>query len=242
MTVREFDLGTRSFVKDGFVLPQGKQRFAWAGEDTLLVAREWNKGELTASGYPYIVKRLVRGRADRERGRDLPRRGDGRRLRREPDHLGRRHWPSRGPHRAADQHVRGGEIHRHGRAECAKLSMPLKSRPVDLVDGQLIVQLSQAWDEGAAHIRAGGARVDRCGKGGDGSDASRARRDLRAGPARVGRRHRGDARPAGRQHQSERARADLRLRARGERHVDAHAASASRQRVDSRGGRESPRQ
>src|SRR5215470_470380 len=42
VTVREFDLGTRSFVKNGFVLPTGKQRFAWVGEDTLFVSREWN--------------------------------------------------------------------------------------------------------------------------------------------------------------------------------------------------------
>ena len=34
--------------------------------------------------------------------------------------------------------------------------MPLKSRPVAMVDGQMIVQLSQDWTEGATHIRAGG--------------------------------------------------------------------------------------
>src|SRR5919107_111551 len=61
VTVREFDVGTRKFVSGGFVLPKGKQRLSWVGSDTLLVAREWNAGELTASGYPYIVKRLVRG-------------------------------------------------------------------------------------------------------------------------------------------------------------------------------------
>ena len=61
VTVREFDLGTRKFVSGGFVLPKGKQRLSWVGGDTLLVAREWNQGELTTSGYPFIVKRLVRG-------------------------------------------------------------------------------------------------------------------------------------------------------------------------------------
>ena len=60
-TVREFDLATRSFPKDGFDLPHGKQDAAWLGDDTLLVSREWNPGELTASGYPYVVKRLERG-------------------------------------------------------------------------------------------------------------------------------------------------------------------------------------
>ena len=61
VTLREFDLATHSFPKNGFLLPHGKQNVAWVGEDTLLVSREWNKGELTPSGYPYVVKRLVRG-------------------------------------------------------------------------------------------------------------------------------------------------------------------------------------
>jgi prolyl oligopeptidase len=60
-TVREFDLGTRSFVSDGFALPHGKQDYDWETDDSILVAREWNPGELTTSGYPYIVKRLKRG-------------------------------------------------------------------------------------------------------------------------------------------------------------------------------------
>ena len=60
-TVREFDLTTGQFVADGFQLPRGKQTTAWEDPNTLLVSREWNPGDVTASGYPYIVKRLVRG-------------------------------------------------------------------------------------------------------------------------------------------------------------------------------------
>ncbi len=60
-TVREFDLSNRRFVAGGFALPRGKQQAVWAGDDTLLVSREWQPGQLTASGYPYIVKRLLRG-------------------------------------------------------------------------------------------------------------------------------------------------------------------------------------
>jgi prolyl oligopeptidase len=62
VTIREFDTGTRAFVPNGFVLPRGKQRLAWLGADTLLVSREWNPGELTGSGYPFIVKAVVRGK------------------------------------------------------------------------------------------------------------------------------------------------------------------------------------
>ena len=60
-TIREFDLATGRFVEDGFTLPRGKQNVDWASEDTLLVAREWEPGDLTASGYAFIVKSLARG-------------------------------------------------------------------------------------------------------------------------------------------------------------------------------------
>ena len=61
VTIREFDLTSRAFVKGGFVLPKGKQRVAWAGTDTLLVSRAWTGADVTTSGYPFIVKRLARG-------------------------------------------------------------------------------------------------------------------------------------------------------------------------------------
>ncbi|WP_330178721.1 prolyl oligopeptidase family serine peptidase [Nocardia sp. NBC_01503] len=61
LTVREFDRGTGQFVPGGFTLERGKQYVAWADDDTLLVSREWQPGEKTASGYPYIVKTWHRG-------------------------------------------------------------------------------------------------------------------------------------------------------------------------------------
>ncbi len=61
VTVREFDLRSARFVPGGFALPKGKQTAAWESENSLVVSREWSPGELTASGYPYIVKRLARG-------------------------------------------------------------------------------------------------------------------------------------------------------------------------------------
>jgi prolyl oligopeptidase len=60
-TLREFDLTTRQFVADGFVLPRGKQNAGWVADDTLLVSREWVPGEMTTSGYAYVVKALPRG-------------------------------------------------------------------------------------------------------------------------------------------------------------------------------------
>ena len=61
VTIREFDLPSKSFVEGGFDLPKGKQDASWQDENTLLVSREWKPGELTESGYAYVVKRLKRG-------------------------------------------------------------------------------------------------------------------------------------------------------------------------------------
>jgi prolyl oligopeptidase len=61
VTVREFDLTTGKFVKGGFFLPKGKQDVSWENENSLLVAREWKPGQLTKSGYAYVIKRLKRG-------------------------------------------------------------------------------------------------------------------------------------------------------------------------------------
>jgi prolyl oligopeptidase len=59
--LREFDLRAGRFVDGGFDLPRGKQWSAWLSADELLVAREWTTSEVTASGYPFVVRRLRRG-------------------------------------------------------------------------------------------------------------------------------------------------------------------------------------
>jgi prolyl oligopeptidase len=59
--LREFDLAAARFVANGFYLSEAKQSAVWRDGDTLLVARDWGPGTLTASGYPFIVKRLGRG-------------------------------------------------------------------------------------------------------------------------------------------------------------------------------------
>jgi len=61
VVLREFDSETGQFVDGGFSLPEGKHRGDWVDQDTLLIATEWEKGEVTTSGYPYIVKLMKRG-------------------------------------------------------------------------------------------------------------------------------------------------------------------------------------
>lgn len=60
-TVREFDLQARSFVDGGFSLPRSKGTVDWLDDDTLILARDWGPGTMTASSYPFIVKTLKRG-------------------------------------------------------------------------------------------------------------------------------------------------------------------------------------
>jgi prolyl oligopeptidase len=59
--LREFDTQTGQFVAGGFKLPEGKHRYAWIDADTLIVATAWTPGDVTTSGYPFIVKTLKRG-------------------------------------------------------------------------------------------------------------------------------------------------------------------------------------
>jgi prolyl oligopeptidase len=58
---REYDLKTRTFPKDGFVVPQAKTRLAWASDDELLIGTDFGNGSLTTSGYPRFIKRWKRG-------------------------------------------------------------------------------------------------------------------------------------------------------------------------------------
>jgi prolyl oligopeptidase len=58
---REFDTGTRTFVDDGFFVPQAKSGVSWKDENTLWVATDWGQGSLTTSGYARIVKEWRRG-------------------------------------------------------------------------------------------------------------------------------------------------------------------------------------
>lgn len=61
VTIREYDAVERRFIEGGFTFPEGKQGASWVDRNTLLVSREWLPGEMTSSGYAYVVKRVIRG-------------------------------------------------------------------------------------------------------------------------------------------------------------------------------------
>ncbi|MGC9270122.1 prolyl oligopeptidase family serine peptidase [Acidiphilium sp.] len=59
-TVREFDMTTRRFVPDGFVVPVAKTAVSWLDADTVLLASALG-GDVTASGYARTVRQWRRG-------------------------------------------------------------------------------------------------------------------------------------------------------------------------------------
>ncbi len=154
VVVREFDLDTGTFVQGGFELPRGKHRIDWEDKDHLLVATDWTAGDLTPSGYPYIVKRLTRGqplssavevyRGDKNDGgygvsAGVLRDGQGNQLaaiERPLDTF---------RHQTYVLTARGAE----------KLAIPDKASLVALVGGRVIVQLDEAWSTGGTDFKPG---------------------------------------------------------------------------------------
>ncbi|MEP6763352.1 MAG: prolyl oligopeptidase family serine peptidase [Gemmatimonadaceae bacterium] len=153
VTVREYDLTTSAFVPNGFTLPKSKQNVAWMGQDTLLVAREWTAGDMTASGYAYIVKRLTRGQPLANAVEIF---------------RGTKSDVSAGPFTLDDAAGNRVSLIRRGvsffenqyyiiRAkDVARLDIPLKVNVVTMLDGQLVAQLSEPWKVGANTIKSGG--------------------------------------------------------------------------------------
>ena len=58
---REFDYTTKTFVKDGFVVPDAKSAVDWYDANTLIVGTDFGPGSMTTSGYPRITKLWKRG-------------------------------------------------------------------------------------------------------------------------------------------------------------------------------------
>ena len=59
--VREFDIPSKSFVKDGFHLPVAKSSTGWIDENHIYVGTDFGPGSMTKSSYPRIAKDWTRG-------------------------------------------------------------------------------------------------------------------------------------------------------------------------------------
>lgn len=61
--MREWNRASKSFVDNGFYLPEAKTALSWNSPDSLHVGTNWGDGMLTDSGYPYVIKQLQRGQS-----------------------------------------------------------------------------------------------------------------------------------------------------------------------------------
>jgi prolyl oligopeptidase len=61
VVVREFDPGTKLFVKDGFELTEAKSSITYLDENRVLFGTDFGPGSMTSSGYPRLVKLWKRG-------------------------------------------------------------------------------------------------------------------------------------------------------------------------------------
>ncbi|QAU24129.1 S9 family peptidase [Dyella sp. M7H15-1] len=59
--VREFDIPSKSFVKDGFRIPAAKTQANWIDENHLYIGTDFGPGSMTTSSYPRIAKLWTRG-------------------------------------------------------------------------------------------------------------------------------------------------------------------------------------
>ncbi len=59
--VREFDTVSKTFVADGYTLPEAKASVEWIDKDHIYVGTDFGPGSLTDSGYPRVIKRWKRG-------------------------------------------------------------------------------------------------------------------------------------------------------------------------------------
>jgi prolyl oligopeptidase len=59
--LREFDLKTKKFVNEGFVVPEGKTRACWFDDNTILIGLTGSVDGDTSSGYPRHIKLWKRG-------------------------------------------------------------------------------------------------------------------------------------------------------------------------------------
>jgi prolyl oligopeptidase len=63
VVIREFSATSKTFVDDGFRLPEAKSDVAWRNASSIYVATDFGKGSMTTSGYPREVREWKRGTA-----------------------------------------------------------------------------------------------------------------------------------------------------------------------------------
>jgi len=151
VVIREFDLPTKSFVRDNaFNLPEAKSDVAWIDRDTIYVGTDFGAGSLTASGYPRIVKKWRRGTALADAPTVLA--GENADVA-----VGAYVVDEPGFHREFIRRAitfYTSETYLHDAGKLTKLDLPLDAQPGTYRD-QITVELRTAWTTGGRTYPAG---------------------------------------------------------------------------------------
>ncbi len=138
--LREFDTRAKAFTPGGFRFPEGKQYVQWLDRDRLAVAREWTPGEVTTSGYPYVVKIVSRDGQAREVFRG------------QKSDMSASSSVLRGPGARVDGVLITRNITFYEREfsllgddGLIRVPLPRKAEEEAYVDGQLVFSLQEAW-------------------------------------------------------------------------------------------------
>jgi prolyl oligopeptidase len=168
--VREFDLETRSFVKDGFSLPPSVTQTVWKDRDTLLVAGDFGADTLSLRQMPVTLREWRRG----EQPADVIFRADKNR----PWGITPFHWPSDDERLITvfDEDVHGGrQLVMRADGRLVDTFLPAGASIVGQYRGQVIIQHSGKtdWQVGPTKIRIGSFVSIARGQLGDPSPAVR---------------------------------------------------------------------
>ncbi|MBB4150816.1 prolyl oligopeptidase family serine peptidase [Sphingobium scionense] len=151
--LREFDLVDGRFVPGGFDIPNAKQNAEWLDKDTLLLSRDWGADSLTKSGYPFVIKTLKRGQK-LDDAQEVFRGAASDQLMSMPILL------SDGQGNRAAFLFRGvtffgNETWLLTAQGTKRLALPARSQLQGMVDGQVLIQTSEAWESGGVTVPAG---------------------------------------------------------------------------------------
>ena len=154
---REWDMETRSFVEDGFTIPETKGSTAWIDADTLLIATALEADETTSSGYPFVVKRWERG-APLEAAETV--------ISGAEDNVGV--WPARFEDADGTAYMVAVQAESFfesvywylpdgAAGEPVRMPLPRKSSPQGLFNGQLVFSIEQEWSPDGGDAYPSGA-------------------------------------------------------------------------------------
>ncbi|MEE4637701.1 MAG: prolyl oligopeptidase family serine peptidase [Wenzhouxiangella sp.] len=148
---REFDLETREFVEDGFVLPESKSYIGWRDRDSVFFGPAFEPEQMTTSEYPRQVYIWQRG-TPREQAELV--------FEVERDAVlvqGSRVWDGETPWDLIvvlpTFFTREYHILRDG--QTTRIDVPDDANLAGIIDGQLLIELKSDWSVGGAEFAQG---------------------------------------------------------------------------------------